>query len=88
MNTYLLFFGLFFPRISLFIAYLYNGIPPNTVPFVFEVFLTIFLPRALMCFYIVSTLGWNSGWLIAHLVAWAIEWLFFGVKVSKSKSSD
>jgi len=72
MNTMLLFFGLFFPRISLWVAWLTGAIPPNTVPFWFEVFLTLFLPRALLCFYIVTTLGWNSGWLIAHGIAWFI----------------
>lgn len=72
MNSMLLFFGLFFPRISLWVAWLTASIPPNTVPFWFEFFLTIFLPRGLICFYIVTTLGWDSGWLIAHGIAWLI----------------
>lgn len=72
MNTFLLFFSLFFPRLSLFVAYLYGGIPPNTVPFWFEFLITLFLPRALVIFYIGTTLGWDSGWIIAHIIAWII----------------
>jgi hypothetical protein len=83
MNEMLLFFGLFFPRISLWVAWLYGNIPPNTVPFGFEVFLTIFLPRGLMCFYIVTTLGWNSGWLIAHGIFW-----FFAVVMGLARASS
>ncbi len=76
MNEYLLFFSLFFPRIALYVAWCYGAIPGNSVPFWFELFLTLFLPRALIIFYIGTTLGWNSGWLIAHIVAWVLSWGF------------
>ena len=85
MNEYLLFFSLFFPRLSLFVAWLAGGIPANAVPFWFEFFLTLFVPRALIIFYIGTTLGWNSGWLVAHVVAWLIAMLFGGSSASKSK---
>lgn len=86
MNTMLLFFGLFFPRISLWVAWLTGAIPPNTVPFWFEFFLTLFLPRALICFYIVTTLGWDSGWLIAHGIAWFVAVIAAAVRTSSKKS--
>ncbi len=73
MNEYLLLFALFFPRISLWVAWLDGAIPANTVPFWFEFFLTLFIPRGLVCFYIVTTLGWDSGWLIAHGIAWVLS---------------
>ena len=80
----LLFFGLFFPRISLWVAWLSGVIPANTVPFWFEFFLTLFIPRALICFYIVTTLGWDSGWLVAHAIAWFIAVLWsIGRSISK-----
>ncbi len=79
----LLFFGLFFPRISLWVAWLNGAIPPNTVPFVFEFFLTLFLPRALICFYIITTLGWNSNWLIAHGIFW-----FFAFSASVVRTAN
>jgi hypothetical protein len=87
MNEYLLFFSLFFPRISLFVAWLSGAIPPNGVPFWFEFFLTLFVPRALIIFYIGTTLGWNSGWLVAHVIAWLLAMLFGGSSASKSKKS-
>lgn len=76
MNEYLLFFSLFFPRLTLFVAWMAGGIPPNAVPFWFEFILVLFLPRALICFYIISTLGTSSGWLILHAIAWAIAWMW------------
>lgn len=89
MNDYLLFFGLFFPRISLFVAWLNGAIPPNSVPFGFEIFLTFFLPRALICFYVGTTLGWNSGWLVAHGICWLISvGLTYGKKLDFYKKSD
>ena len=74
MNNYLLFFSLFFPRITLYIAWLYHGIPPNTVPFPLEVVATIFLPRALVCYYIGTTLGVSNPWFVLHIIMWVFVW--------------
>jgi hypothetical protein len=68
----LLFFGLFFPRVSLFFAWINNAIPPNTVPFWLEVVLTACFPRLLIIFYAGTTLGWSSGWVIAHIIVWIL----------------
>jgi len=87
MNEYLLFFSLFFPRLTLFFAWYFNAIPPNSVPFWFEFLLTLFIPRVLIIFYIGTTLGWNSGWVIAHVIAWLIAALLGGSSTPKSKNS-
>jgi hypothetical protein len=82
MNDLLLFFGLFFPRISLFFAWHYGEIPPNVVPFWMEVVLTTVFPRLLIIFYAGTNLGWSSGWVIAHIIVWILfGWrTFFGAK--------
>jgi hypothetical protein len=72
VNELLLFFGLFFPRLSLFIAWYASEIPPNVVPFWLEVVLTTLFPRLLIIFYAGTNLGWSSGWVIAHILAWII----------------
>lgn len=68
----LLFFSLFFPRLSLFIAWLAGGIPPNNVPLFFDVLGTLMFPRLLIMYYIIyADLG--VGWLIAHIIALIIK---------------
>lgn len=67
-----LFFSLFFPSISLFIAYLAGGIPINNVPLFFDVLSSLIFPRLLIMYYIVyADLG--TGWLIAHIIALIIK---------------
>ncbi len=68
----LLFFSLFFPRLSLFIAWLAGGIPVNNVPFFFDALSTLMFPRLLIMYYIVyADLG--TGWLVAHIIALIIK---------------
>lgn len=86
MNEYLLFFSLFFPRISLLVAYLNAAIPVNGLPFVLEFFLTLFIPRVLMIVYIGTTLGWDSGWLIAHVIFAILAWGSSSVTYNSSSS--
>lgn len=68
MSELLLAFALFFPRLTLLVAYLNGGIPPNIIPFGWEFTMSVLAPRFLVMFYIVDRLGWNSGWLIAHFI--------------------
>jgi len=76
-----LFFSLFFPRISLLIAYLAGGIPFNNVPLFFDVLGALIFPRLLIMYYIVyADLG--TGWLIAHIIALIIRIII------KSESDD
>ena len=74
IETWLLVLTLFIPRISLLIAYFSHQIPVNTIPFVADVLLYIFLPRVLMLIYIVDNLGFNSPWFWIHLVVAVIVW--------------
>lgn len=65
---WLLFFGLFFPRLSLFFAWIFNSIPYNNVPFFFDLIGAIVFPRLLIIYYIwYAELG--TGWMVAHIVA-------------------
>ena len=72
MITLLLFFSLFVPRLSLFIAWLGGGIPVNNVPFFFDLIGAIVFPRLLIIYYIwFAELG--AGWMIAHIMALIIS---------------
>lgn len=71
----LLFFSLFFPRISLFIAWMTGSIPCNNVPFFFDLIGAIVFPRLLIIYYIwYAELG--TGWMVAHIVALILAKLF------------
>ena len=85
INEYLLFFSLFFPRISLFFAYVSHAIPVNPVPYWGDVVLAIFVPRVLMIIYIASTLGWDNGWMVAHIIFLILAWGSSGVSASSSR---
>ncbi len=74
IQTWLLVLTLFLPRISLFIAYLINQIPFNSVPFIGDLLLFVFLPRVLMLIYIVDNLGTSSPWFWIHLVVAIVVW--------------
>jgi hypothetical protein len=67
-----LFFSLLFPRLSLFVAWLSGGIPPNNVPLFFDGLGALVFPRMLIMYYIVyADLG--TGWLIAHIIAFIVR---------------
>lgn len=70
--TWFLVISLLFPRLCLFIAYLYNQVPQNDVPFFFDFFGALIFPRMLILYYIwYAQLG--TGWFIIHLVALIIS---------------
>ena len=72
---WLLFFSLFFPRISLFFAWMVGGIPYNNVPLFFDVVSAIVFPRMLIIYYIwYAELG--TGWMIAHIIALIVSKVF------------
>jgi hypothetical protein len=61
--------GLFFPRLTLFFAWLLAGAyPPNTLPDLLNFVLWLFLPRFLMAFYIYTDIGMNNVWFWAYIV--------------------
>lgn len=81
MITFLLFVGLFFPRIALTIAYLGGGVPTNNVPLFFDFIGTLIIPRILIMYYIwYAELG--GGWMFLHIFALIIA------KIRQSNSED
>jgi len=67
-----LFFSLFFPRISLLLAYMAGGMPSNDVPLFIDVVSALFIPRLLIIYYIwFAELG--AGWMAAHIIALIIK---------------
>jgi hypothetical protein len=81
METWFLVLSLFFPRLALLIAWANNQIPPNSIPFVGEFFMTLLIPRILMLIYIATTLG-CGGWFWAHVVAFILA-IDYGYTKSK-----
>ena len=74
---WLLIVGLFFPRLSLFIAWLGVGAyPANTLPDLLNFVLWLFVPRFLMAFYIYTDIGMNNLWFWAYIITGIIG--FFG----------
>ncbi len=68
MDTIFLIVSLFLPRTILIIYFLIHQIPVNTVPFIGDVILTVFIPRALVLIYIYQNLGTDSPWFWIHLI--------------------
>lgn len=65
--TWFLVLSLFFPRITLLIAWFSGSIPPNDIPFWGDFFMAILIPRVLILIYIVSILGVMSPWFWIHI---------------------
>jgi len=85
MDTVFLILSLFIPRITLVIFYFIHSIPVNSVPFIGDVLLTIFLPRVLILIYIVDNLGTHSPWFWIHLIVAIIVYLSSGKAYNKRK---
>ncbi len=79
MDTIFLALSLFLPRLTLIIYFVINQIPYNTVPFIGDIVLTVFIPRALILIYIAQNLGTDSPWFWIHLVV-AVIFYFGGGK--------
>ena len=76
IETWLLVLTLIFPRIGLLIAWFGHQIPYNTVPFIGDAFLAVFLPRLLMVIYIAGCLGTGNVWFWAHLIGFILAFLW------------
>ena len=68
LGLLLLVMGLFLPRFTLFVAWLLNGYPPNTVPDLLNFVLWLVVPRFLIAFYIYTDIGTANLWFWAYLV--------------------
>jgi hypothetical protein len=64
---WLLIAGLFFPRLTLVIAWLAGAYPPNTLPVLLNFISWLFLPRFLMAYYIYTDVGLNNLWFWAYV---------------------
>jgi hypothetical protein len=84
--TWFLLLSLFFPRITLLIAYFTNSIPANNIPFIGDLFMAILVPRVLVLLYIFTNLGFG-GWFIVHLLFLLGAMTVTVKKSSKSKRS-
>ena len=73
IQTWFLFFSLFFPRICLFFAWIGGNLPHNNTPFIVDFLCSIFVPRILIMFYIVDNLGFGP-WFYLHLFFLIFTW--------------
>ena len=83
IETWILILGLFLPRLTLLIAWLNAGIPPNTTPFWGEFFMTLFVPNLLIALYCFSYD--MDGWGYAHLAMFILRCLGSSSTVEKCK---
>lgn len=87
IEVWFLVLSLFLPRISLLIAYLSGQIPPNTIPFIGDLIMTILIPRVLILIYIGTNMG-LCAWFWVHLVFAVLVCIKTTSKVSNSKSKN
>jgi hypothetical protein len=67
VDFYFLLFSLFFPRLVM-VVYLVlfpNLYPANTVPWVADLLVGMFVPRVLILIYIYQNMGYNNIWFAA-----------------------
>ncbi|MEO8665912.1 MAG: hypothetical protein ABI462_10470 [Ignavibacteria bacterium] len=83
MDTIFLVVSLFLPRTIIIIYYFLHLLPPNTVPTIGDVLLTVFIPRALILIYIAQNLGIDSPWFWIHLIVGVFVYFGGGRKVKK-----
>jgi hypothetical protein len=81
IQLWLLILTLIFPRLGLIIAWFGGQIPYNTIPFVGDMLMAVFLPRLLMIIHIVTNLGTGSGWFWIHLFVFIISFGFTWVRI-------
>jgi hypothetical protein len=68
MDFYFLLFSLLFPRITMLVYFVQDWYPTNSVPFIGDILLGVFLPRVLILIYIYQNMGYENMWFAAHLV--------------------
>ena len=70
IDFYFLLFSLFIPRLVLlvYVFFIPNAFPANTVPQWADIVLGIFFPRILILIYIYQNMGYETPWFWVHLV--------------------
>jgi hypothetical protein len=74
MSDYILFFGLFFPRITLALCFINNQVPINSTPFILDCIGSLFFPRLLIAFWAFE-LGEHPLWIAIYLIFGLLELL-------------
>jgi hypothetical protein len=67
ISIWLLLAGLFLPRFSLALAWLFMAYPANDLSVLLNFVLWLFFPRFLMAFYISTDIGMNNLWFWAYV---------------------
>lgn len=77
MDFYFLLFSLFFPRIVLlvYLFFIPQNFPANSVPQLADILLGIFFPRILILIYIYQNMGYDNIWFAAHLIVAILAYL-------------
>jgi len=73
--------SLVFPRLTLFLAWIFGGIPAHTgVPFAVCLLGSIFFPRILIGIFIAMNYGFSSPWFIVHAFVAVLGWILTAIK--------
>lgn len=87
ISLWFLILSLFFPRIAIFSAWIFGGMPAhNGIPFWLCVFMSIFLARILVTVFVGMNMGTSSMWFIAHFILAVIDVIYWSVKGTKKSS--
>ena len=88
IELWFLILALVFPRIALFGAWCFGGMPAHVgVPYWVCVLGSIFFARILVCVFVGMNLGVNSPWFTAHVVLAIIGYIAGAFRVSKKSST-
>jgi len=68
LSLWLLVAGLFFPRLSLAVAWVMTAYPANTLSDLANFVLWLFVPRFLIAYYIYADIGTYNIWFWAYVV--------------------
>jgi hypothetical protein len=66
------------------VYFVQNWFPNNTVPFLADILLGVFVPRILILIYIYQNMGYENIWFAAHLVVLILTY-FGGGKETKRR---
>ena len=88
IEIWFLILSLIFPRLSLFGAWLWGGIPAHVgVPFWLCFLGSVFFARVLVTIFVAMNLGCESPWFWAHAIFCVLAYLGAAAKVSTESSS-
>ena len=77
MSEVFLIFSLFFPRITLFFAWMNHCIPTHNFPWWGSFWMAIFIPRILVLIYIIQNIGTDNAWFWIHLIVTILAYAEF-----------